>query len=54
MTTILFMFFFGRWGKSEMNWFGNSFVRERIEKREKKWVPILVILDCVFLYLLNK
>ncbi len=45
MATILFMLFFGRWGKSEMQWHGNDYVRGRIKKRETKWVGMMVIID---------
>jgi len=43
--TVLFMALLGRWGQSEMNWYGNDYVRRRIEKREAKWLPITIILD---------
>lgn len=58
MATILFMFLFGRWSKNEMQWHGNNFVRQRIEKRERKWIGILLLLDlctvALFFYYNNK
>ena len=45
MATILFMMIFGRWGKSEMQWYGNDYVRQRIEKREMKWVGRMILID---------
>lgn len=45
MATILFMFFFGRWSKSEMQWYGNDYVRQRIEKRERKWIGRMILID---------
>ena len=42
---ILFMVLFGRWGQSEMNWYGNETKQNRIRERENKWVPICAIID---------
>jgi len=50
--TILFMMFFGRWGMSEMNWYGNEYVRQRIEKRERNWIPIIVIFDILLMIII--
>lgn len=50
MITFLFMFFFGRWSKSEMQWFGNDFVRDRIIKLEQKYIPLMVIIDCFIVF----
>ncbi len=43
--TILFMMLFGRWGQSEMNWYGNNSKQIRIEERERKWIPATILID---------
>jgi hypothetical protein len=47
--TVLFMMLFGRWGQSEMNWYGNEYLREKIKKREMNFIPITILID-IFLY----
>ena len=48
--TILFMIFFGRWGQSEMNWYGNDYSRNKIKKREMNFLPIIIVIDICLLY----
>jgi uncharacterized membrane protein YsdA (DUF1294 family) len=49
--TILFMILFGRWGIGEMGWYGNNkHFRERIRKREFKYLPIMLAIDFAILY----
>jgi hypothetical protein len=47
--TILFMLLFGRWGQSEMNWYGNETKQNRIRERESKWLPTTIIIDLALL-----
>jgi len=47
--TILFRMLFGKWSKSEMNWYGNDYVRNRIEQREMKYIPITLLIDLILI-----
>ncbi len=48
--SLLFLVIFGQYSVSEMQWHGNDYLRNRIIKRENKWLPILVIIDIIILY----
>lgn len=45
MVTILFMFFFGRWGIGEVGWYGNDHVRKKIKERESKYLKWAILID---------
>lgn len=48
--TLLFMIFFGRLSASEMNWYGNENFRNRLKAREKKFVPVTLLIDLFVMF----
>lgn len=47
---LLFLVLFGQYSVSEMQWYGNDYLRSQIIKHENKWLPILFIIDLIILY----
>lgn len=47
--TLLFYLFFGTGSLSEMQYYGNIYVRERMQRRMQKWFPWLILIDVILL-----
>lgn len=47
--SILFRLLLGKWALNEMQWHGNPSRAERINEKEMKYLPMLILIDLALL-----